>query len=1056
MSFFAKQYSLANITQTLFTVFFLSIGVPTFAQGVPRLNSLFPAGGQLGTTIEIAIQGSDLEGAHTVIIEGEPGITAQLHPGGGAVDDTYKPVFEANCGQCHELRSPNNRSMTPAQWETTARRMVTEKGAEINAEAQSQIIAYLTSAARASGGLTAELSIASDAPIGMREIRVVGKHGTSTAWPFEVSQTPDVLETESNNTPETAAIIELPSLINGLINPSGDEDYYVFEGAKGQRCVFSVNAYRLNNISQQFFNPTLSLFDAKGVELARSNGFYSLDPLLDITLPADAFYVLRIRDLLHRGNSDSVYRLTGGVFPYNTYLFPAGGTLPNGGRFSKEETERFYGPPTPPEANIVQCVIGGENLPQTEWQIELTADEQPGLKQIRTPYGIFPFIVNAYSEAVEEGMAIQSAQETKSKVPSLKRSGSSHGEASTEKHVKSKIPKTKPETKWRATLEKSMLDPEATSFNRKESLKTESEILFEMKCTACHELRSPSNRALSAEEWERTITRMSNKENADITPTERDRIIAFVAQEAQRLAGLVARQLERAQHLTTPGALSGRISEPGEVDYYQLTISEGTTLGPWWVIFPFDNVDESGFDTVYPPETEIDFNKEYIGKEGRKIGWYKTESRGENVFSNVPEDDVTGYALTYLESDRDQNYLLSLGSDDTIKIWVNDQLVFSKYVHRPLRRADDVIQLPISKGRNKILVKVTNGYGPWGFFADIGGYSLSVSAERLNSPLSPSLTLLNARGEVLANSAGVGGRRNAIIDYSFNEPSVYAVRIEDIAGNGGPGYVYHLDARPTTPDFAISVTPDNPNIGRGGTALLEVTLQRRVGFTEPIRLYVENLPPDITASESAILSGTGVTQGYITLTATPDAESTHRVVQVVGAVTTATGNEYRRVAAPVEVYRIQNNDQTVQRKNVVVSVTETAPIVLSTGLEEVVVTPDAPVDITVKVERQSGNKQNLNLTAVGLPFGVRLQRRTTVLQKNKTEATLRLMPNIITTGTTGNQLRRNPFIGAQQTFPYTIVINASVGQRIVASSPAIKLYLGAPGNTSQDALLGGN
>lgn len=919
--------------------------------------------------------------------------------------------------------------MTPAQWETTVRRMVTEKGAEISAEAQSQIIAYLTSAARASGGLTAELSIASDAPIGMREIRVVGKHGASTAWPFEVSQTADILETESNNTPETATIIELPSLINGLINPGGDEDYYVFEGAKEQRCVFSVNAYRLNNISQQFFNPTLSLFDAKGVELARSNGFYSLDPLLDITLPADAFYVLRIRDLLHRGNPDSVYRLTGGVLPYNTYLFPAGGTVPNGDGLSKGEAERFYGPPTPPEANIVQCVIGGENLPQTEWQVELAADEQPGLKQIRTPYGIFPFIINVHSEAVEENPTIQSAQETTSEARSLKQSGRQlYGKAPQNPNL-----------------------PDRTARKIRET-----EILFQAKCTACHELRSPSNRALSAEEWERTITRMSNKENADITLTERDRIIVFVAQEAQRLAGLVARQLERAQHLTTPGALSGRISEPGEVDYYRFTISEGTSLGPWWVIFPFDNIDENGFDTVYPPETEIDFNKEYIGKEGRKIGWYKTESRGENVFSNVPEDDVTGYALTYLESDRNQNYLLSLGSDDTIKIWVNDELVFSKYVHRPLRRADDVIQLPISKGKNKILVKITNGYGPWGFFADIGGYSLTVSAERLNSPLSPSLTLLNARGEVLVNNAGVGGRRNAIIDYSFDEPGVYAVRIEDIAGNGGPGYIYHLDARPTTPDFAISVTPDNPNIGRGGTALLAVTLQRRVGFTEPIRLSVENLPPDITASESAILSGTGVTQGYITLTATPDAELTHRVVQVVGAVMTATGNKYRRAATPVEVYRIQNNDQTVQRKNVVVSVTETAAIIVSTGLEEVVVAPDTPIDIPVKIERQSGNRQNLNLTAVGLPFGVRLQRRTTVLRRHETEATLRLMPNVITTGTTVNQLRRNPFIGTQQTLPYTVVINASVGRRVVASSPAIKLWLGNSRNSDQDAILGGN
>ena len=995
----------ANIAQTFFTLFLLFVSIPTFAQGTPRLNSLFPAGGQPGTIVEVAIQGSDLEGAHTLIIGGGPGITPKLHPSGGEIDETHKPVFEANCGQCHELRSPNNRSMTPAQWKATVQRMITEKGAEISAEAQTQIVAYLTSAARAAGGLTAQLTIAPNAPIGLREVRVVGKHGTSTAWPFEVSQASDILETESNNTLESATIIELPTLINGLINPGGDEDYYVFEGIEGERCVFSVKAYRLNNISQQFFNPTLSLFDASGVELGRSNGFYSLDPLLDITLPADGPYVLRIRDLLHRGNPDSVYRLTGGVLPYNTYLFPAGGTLPDREQSLEEETKR-YGPPTPPEANVVQCVIGGENLPETEWQVELTGDEQPGLKQVQTPYGIFPFIINDHLEVVEEDVVVE------------------------------------------PTVNETVTQEITPQF-------AEAEILFETKCTACHELRSPSNRALSAEEWERTITRMVNKENADITLTERDRIIAFVAQEARRLGELIARQLEHAQHLTTPGALSGRISEPGEVDYYRFTISEGTSLGPWWVIFPFDNIDETGFDTVYPPETEIDFNKEYIGKDGRRIGWYKTDSRGENVFSNVPEDDVTGYALTYLDSDRDQNYLLSLGSDDTIKIWVNDRLVFSKYVHRPLRRADDVIQLPVSKGRNKILVKVTNGYGPWGFFADIGGYSLTVSAERLNSPLSPSLTLLNASGEVLANNAGIGGRRNAIIDYSFDEPGVYAVRVEDITGNGGAGYVYHLDARPTTPDFAISVTPDNPNIGRGGTVLLEVTLQRRVGFTEPIRLSLENLPPDITASESAILSSTGITQGYITLTAAPDADLANSVVQVVGSVTTATGDEFHRAATPVEVYRIQNNDQTVQRKNVVVSITEAAPIILSTELEEIVVTPDSRIDLTVKVARQSGNRQNLNLTAVGLPLGVRLQRQNTLLQKDKTEATLTLLPNIITAGRSGNQLRRNPFVGTQQTLPYVVVINASVGQRRIASSPAIKLWLGSASSDEQ-ALLGGN
>ena len=950
------------------TVFLLSVIFPglLFAQGnQPRLNSLFPAGGQIGTTVEMKVQGSDLEGAHTLIIEGEPGITGELHAGGGEIDNTHQPVFEANCGQCHELRSPNNRSMTPAQWEATVQRMIAEKGAEILPEDARKIIDYLKSAARASGGLTAQLSISPDASIGLREVRIVGKNGTSTAWPFEVSYTDETLETESNNLPEAATVIQLPRIINGAINPGGDEDYYVFEGVEGERCVFSVKAYRLNNVSQQFFNPTLSLFDATGTELARNNGFYSLDALIDYTLPADGTYLLRLRDLLYRGNPDAVYRLTCGVIPYNTYLFPPAGKIDEG----------------------IQAKIGGENLPETEWQVEL--DSQPGIKHIRTPYGIFPFIANKFPEAVEE---------TRERAVAASDRGASNGGSS------------------------------------------ESEILFETKCTACHELRSPANRALSANEWTQTITRMAAKDNADITPTERARISAFVAQEARRLGELIALQLEHAQEFVTPGGISGRISEPDEVDYYRFTISEGARLGPWWVIHPFDNTNETGFDTVYPPEVEIDFDKEYVGKNGRKIGWYRTNRRGENLFSNVPEDDVTGYAITFLESEREQNYLLSLGSDDTIKIWVNDRLIFSKYVHRPLRRADDVIQLPVKKGKNKILFKITNGYGPWGFFADIGGYSIELSAERLNSPLSPSLTLLNAAGEVLANNAGAGGRRNAIIDYSFTQPGIYAVRIEDIAGKGGAGYLYHLNVRPTTPDFAISVTPDNPNVGRGGTVLLEVSLQRRVGFTEPIRLSVGNLPAGITASESAILASGGNNVGYLTLTAAHDAELAHSVVEVVGTVTTAAGQTIQRAATPIESYRIQNNPLTVQRKNVVVSVTASPPVRLSTVPEEITITPGNPVDIVVKVERQTGNRQNLNLTAVGLPNGVRLQRRTTVLQKHQNKTTLTLVPNIIATGS--NELRRNPFIGNPQTLPYTVVINAALGQRRIASSPAIKLWLG--------------
>lgn len=974
-----------SVQHILIMVLFVSMCAPiaVFAQATPRLNSLFPAGAQVGKTVEVKIQGSDLDGAHTLIVEGDPGINGKLNPGGGEVDETHKPVFEANCGQCHELRSPSNRSMTGTQWAAVVKRMVENKGAEIGEEDQTKIVHYLKSAAKAAGGMTAELTIAPDAQIGTREIRIVGKNGSSTAWPFEITDVPDTIETEANNDTESANVIQLPIIVNGVINSGGDEDFYSFEGLKGERCVFNVKAYRYNNLSQQFFNPTIALYDSQGTELARSNGFFSLDPLIDHTLPDDGTYFLRIKDLLYRGNPDSVYRLIIGVVPYNTYIYPTGGKI----------------------GTKIQTTIGGENLPETQLEIDLPSDQQPGVTLIRTSYGIFPFIANEYDEQLE--MLVDATSQ----------------DATT----------TSPEE------------------NETHAQNAESEILFQTKCTVCHELRSPNNRALTAEQWEATIIRMAGKENSDITDTDRDRIIAFVDEEVTRMGQLIAKQIENSQHIDTPGAISGRISKPGEVDYYRFTITEGSRLGPWWVIHPFDNTDEKGFNTVYPPELEIDLKKTYVGKEGRRIKWYKTNTRGENVFSSVPEDDVTGYALTYFESNRDQKYILSLGSDDTIKIWVNDKLIYSKYIHRPLNRGDDVIELPVTKGRNKILFKVTNGYGPWGFFADIGGYSIGLSAETLNSPLSPSLTLLNEEGRVLRNNAGRGGRRNAIIDYSFARPGEYALRVEDISGKGGDGYVYHLDIRPTVPDFAMSVTPDNPNIGRGGTVLLEVSLQRRVGFTEPILLSVENLPPGITASQSAILTEGGNNVGYLTLTAAPDAELAHSVVQVTGTVTTTSGHQITRAATPVEIYRIRNNDQTVQRKSTVVSVTEGTPIIVSATPDEITVTPDGPVEITVKVDRKGGNRQNMNLTVVGLPFGVRTQRDTTVLGRGKSEATITLLPNIISGGR--DELRRNPFLENKQTRPHTFVINVSVGNRRIASSPAVKLWLGESSNSDEQAKL---
>ena len=98
------------------------------------------------------------------------------------------------------------------------------------------------------------------------------------------------------------------------------------------------------------------------------------------------------------------------------------------------------------------------------------------------------------------------------------------------------------------------------------------------------------------------------------------------------------------------------------------------------------------------------------------------------------------------------------------------------------------------------------------------------------------------------------------------------------------------------------MTPANPNVGRKGTRLLTVTATRRVGFTGDIEILVESLPDGVIASLGAILKD--MTQGFITLTAAGDAQLGYRVVNIIGRVKTA-GNHYlRRVATPIEIYRI--------------------------------------------------------------------------------------------------------------------------------------------------------
>ncbi len=136
----------------------------------------------------------------------------------------------------------------------------------------------------------------------------------------------------------------------------------------------------------------------------------------------------------------------------------------------------------------------------------------------------------------------------------------------------------------------------------------------------------------------------------------------------------------------------------------------------WLMIGPFDNTNRTGFEKQYPPEQEIDLSGVYDGK-GQKVRWANyTEGETSNLLPFVePNQNVVIYALTYIISPDDREVVFRIGSDDGIKIWLNDSLVYDNDVYRQLEIDSDVFPVRLKRGKNRVLIKLIQGTLDCGF-----------------------------------------------------------------------------------------------------------------------------------------------------------------------------------------------------------------------------------------------------------------------------------------------------------------------------------------------------
>jgi hypothetical protein len=90
---------------------------------------------------------------------------------------------------------------------------------------------------------------------------------------------------------------------------------------------------------------------------------------------------------------------------------------------------------------------------------------------------------------------------------------------------------------------------------------------------------------------------------------------------------------------------------------------------------------------------------------------------------------VCAYAMVMVESPKKKAVQFRVGSNDQIKIWLNQKEIWNwnNPSGRLLEFDEDIIPVSLPKGKSQILLKVSNLGGKWGFcfrITDSDGYRI--------------------------------------------------------------------------------------------------------------------------------------------------------------------------------------------------------------------------------------------------------------------------------------------------------------------------------------------
>jgi len=151
-----------------------------------------------------------------------------------------------------------------------------------------------------------------------------------------------------------------------------------------------------------------------------------------------------------------------------------------------------------------------------------------------------------------------------------------------------------------------------------------------------------------------------------------------------------------------------------------------TYIPEWFILGPFPNKRKNenirlGLDSIYPPEINVNLKISYAGVGGKPIRWQYVQTPENGYVSLadriVPHDLVVTYAVTYIFSTSHYQVIFFMGSDDGSKVFFNNKEIYRYSGIRVAEPDQSELMLNVKPGWNKLLLKIENNHGEYGFFA---------------------------------------------------------------------------------------------------------------------------------------------------------------------------------------------------------------------------------------------------------------------------------------------------------------------------------------------------